>query len=104
MEDRHVFADEVFGFHAQQAIEKSLKAWIIVSGNDYPLTHNIIVLLSAIEDSGDDAARFWDLVKYNAFAVQFRYEQMGVLGEELDRLEVILQVTELMRHVGNLTA
>ncbi len=28
MADRHVFAVEVFGFHAQQAVEKALKAWI----------------------------------------------------------------------------
>ena len=28
MGDVIVFADEIFGFHAQQAIEKSLKAWL----------------------------------------------------------------------------
>ncbi len=27
------FSDEVFGFHAQQAAEKSLKAWIASLGN-----------------------------------------------------------------------
>jgi HEPN domain-containing protein len=28
MADAAVFADEIFGFHAQQAIEKCLKAWM----------------------------------------------------------------------------
>ena len=28
MLDHPLFADEIFGFHAQQAIEKSLKAWL----------------------------------------------------------------------------
>ena len=28
MQDSGLFADEIFGFHAQQAIEKGLKAWI----------------------------------------------------------------------------
>lgn len=31
MSDPDVFADEVFGFHAQQAAEKALKAWLAVS-------------------------------------------------------------------------
>lgn len=28
MLDAHVFVDEIFGFHAQQAAEKALKAWL----------------------------------------------------------------------------
>lgn len=31
--------DEIFGFHAQQAAEKSLKAWLTVAGEDYGFTH-----------------------------------------------------------------
>jgi hypothetical protein len=27
-----LFADEIFGFHAQQAIEKALKAWLAARG------------------------------------------------------------------------
>lgn len=30
--DPNLVDDEVFGFHAQQAVEKSLKAWIIWQG------------------------------------------------------------------------
>jgi hypothetical protein len=28
MTDSNLFVDEVFGFHARQAVEKTLKAWI----------------------------------------------------------------------------
>jgi hypothetical protein len=37
MGDLETFADEIFGFHAQQAVEKTLKAWIAASGERYPL-------------------------------------------------------------------
>lgn len=32
-------ADEIVGFHAQQAVEKALKSWISAVGLVYPLTH-----------------------------------------------------------------
>lgn len=35
MIDASLFADEIFGFHAQQAVEKSLKAWITVAGDTF---------------------------------------------------------------------
>ena len=31
-------SDEVFGFHVQQAAEKSFKAWLALLGETYPLT------------------------------------------------------------------
>lgn len=32
MLDQEFFSEEVFGFHAQQSIEKALKAWITAKG------------------------------------------------------------------------
>ncbi len=32
MGDTTAFSVEVFGFHAQQAVEKSLKAWLSIKG------------------------------------------------------------------------
>jgi HEPN domain-containing protein len=46
MMDGSVFADEIFGFHAQQAMEKSLKAWLACAGRQFPLTHELTRLLS----------------------------------------------------------
>jgi HEPN domain-containing protein len=39
MTDADTFADEIFGFHAQQAVEKALKAWLALLGEEYPRTH-----------------------------------------------------------------
>ena len=102
MLDPEVFADEVFGFHAQQAAEKSLKAWIAVLGSDYPLTHNLISLLTQLEEMGCDVGELWELVQYNAFAVQYRYARFESLDAELDRPEIARRVTELLNHVQSL--
>ena len=50
MDDSHVFADQVFGFHAQQAAEKLLKAWLALLGEVYPLTHDLEVLLDRLQE------------------------------------------------------
>ncbi len=39
------FSDKLFGQHAQQAAELSLKALLAIAGQQYPLIHNISLLL-----------------------------------------------------------
>ena len=41
MRDPDAFAEGIFGFRAQQAIEKSFKTWIAAVGSKYPLIHDI---------------------------------------------------------------
>jgi len=95
-------SNEIFGFHGQQAVEKSLKAWIASTGHEYPKVHNLITLLSLLEEYGCDVQRFWSLVKYDAFAVQFRYMQVQELGAELDRDETVREVAQVVEHVERL--
>jgi hypothetical protein len=33
MQGNPLFADEIFGFHVQQAVEKALKAWLCTYGS-----------------------------------------------------------------------
>ena len=40
MSNASVFADEIFGFHVEQAAEKLFKAWLALLGETYPLTHD----------------------------------------------------------------
>jgi HEPN domain-containing protein len=40
------------GFHAQQAVEKALKAVLAVQGAEFPFTHDIAVLIELCEDAG----------------------------------------------------
>jgi HEPN domain-containing protein len=102
MADAEAFDDEIFGFHAQQAIEKSLKAWAAILGREYPLTHDISALLDLLESSGQDVERYWDLVEYNVFAVRFRYESLEVPDEPLDRAASVRAIEALVRYVDTL--
>jgi len=67
-------ADEIFGFHAQQAAEKALKAWISRLGGEYPPTHDLGKLIPILERLGIDPTPLWPLTRWTSFAVQFRYD------------------------------
>ncbi len=100
MIDNPLFADEIFGFHVQQAVEKSLKAWLAVRKIEFPLTHDISRLLSLLEESGVDVDLFWPLVEYTVFAVQARYEAGLMAPDELiDRLAAVEAVGQLLAKV-----
>ena len=50
MGDPAVFADEIFGFHVQQATEKLLKAWLASLGEAYPLSHDLHLFFMCLCD------------------------------------------------------
>ena len=103
MLDTRTFADEIFGFHAQQAAEKALKAWLSLSGVDYPRIHDLEELLALLTQHGATIPeRFYGLIDLTDFAVQFRYATFEETDELLERLTVIRQVTELVEHVEQL--
>lgn len=102
MFDAEVFADEIFGFHAQQAAEKTLKAWLSLLSIEYPKTHDLTLLLNALQAHGQNVGRFEGLVEFNPYAVQFRYEAFEELGSSLDRNTVKNQVSDLLLVVEKL--
>ena len=64
----------------KQAAEKSMKAWLALLGKRYPLTHNLDQLALELRDAGERVLRPpGTLEALNPFAVQFRYESMGLL-------------------------
>lgn len=75
------------GFHAQQAVEKALKAVLAAHGVQYPLTHNIAMLLARIIKLGVEAPPEADaLPGLTPFGVTLRYDDVGEPGElTLDR-------------------
>lgn len=92
-----LFADEIFGFHAQQAIEKALKAWLAAQSIAFPRTHDLSRLLDLLEETGVDVGIFWPLVEYTVFAVQARYEAHLVdIEAPLDRAAAIAAVQRLL--------
>jgi HEPN domain-containing protein len=48
--------DAIVGFHAQQAVEKALKAVLAVRGVEFPFTHDIGLLLALCERAAVPAA------------------------------------------------
>ena len=104
MTDADIFAEEIFGFHAQQAIEKALKAWLAWLDVEYPRTHDLSLLLSLLQAREADIAPFEDLIEYTPYAVQLRYEAFDALAEPLDRLETIRRVCQVLEHVCALCA
>jgi hypothetical protein len=105
MLDADSFDDVIFGFHAQQAVEKVLKAWLSWRGVAYPRTHDLKVLYRLLEDQRELGLEgFIELVDLTDFAVQFRYDLITEL-EPLDRSMVIsridalfVQVEQLLQH------
>jgi HEPN domain-containing protein len=93
------FADEIFGFHAQQATEKALKAWLALLGVEYPRTHDLSLLLSLLSSLGQDVELLEDLVEFNPYAVQYRYDAFEEMGSPLDRRAVIARVGELLSDI-----
>lgn len=102
MTDPDAFADEIFGFHAQQAVEKSLKAWIAALGGAFGFTHDLRLLLLTLRDLGCAIEPFKDLIRLNVYAVQFRYEPLELLTERIDRASLLARVEEVHRQVGDL--
>ncbi len=99
MQDAGVFEEEIFGFHAQQVIEKALKAWIASLGLTYPKSHDVSVLITILGDAGVDLSRFPDLEDYSIYAVQYRYEAYDATEERLDREGTITATGLLIEHV-----
>ncbi len=70
-------ADETLGFHAQQAVEKLIKAVLVRNGVAYDRTHNIAYLLTLLDGAGVDVpagVSQEDLIALSPWAVQFRYD------------------------------
>lgn len=80
--------DEVFGFHAQQAVEKLIKAALASLGRDFPRTHDLGVLTALLEDAGHSLPEaLISAEELTIWAVEFRYENS--LERTLDRAEVV---------------
>lgn len=99
MGDPDDFADAIFGFHAQQAVEKALKAWLAVIGVESPHSHDLGRLIHLLEVHGVDAAPLYPFIDLSDFAVRFRYELPQGGEAALDRDSIIESVEDLLSRV-----
>jgi HEPN domain-containing protein len=78
-------ADEIFGFHAQQAVEKLLKALLTRLDVPFKRTHNLRVLMDLLESKGSGlAVEFSEIDKLTPYGTLARYEE-GDFSAPLDR-------------------
>jgi len=79
--DDPAIADELVGYHCQQAVEKLLKARLVDLGVNYPKTHNLQTLVELLEDQGKRLpADLADLDRLTPFATIYRYEDLPQVG------------------------
>ena len=101
-EDPSIFVDRIFGSVVQQVAEKCLKAWICLSGQTYPFTHDLSALLKKLAAQGEEVERFLDLVDYTDYAGELRYQPVDPHAEPLDREPALALVGALLETVQSL--
>jgi HEPN domain-containing protein len=90
--------EEDWGFLAQQALEKILKAWIVLADRRPPRRHDLSELA---QQAGIDVAP--ELLELQVFAVEARYEEgpfrlPGSREALLRKIEAQLELCELDLH------
>jgi HEPN domain-containing protein len=70
-------SNEIFGFHAQQAAEKLLKALLSEFSVSFPRSHNLCLLIDLLADAGHSLpSSLCDLDLLTPYGTLFRYEDI----------------------------
>lgn len=92
IEDEEI-PDDGLGFHAQQAVEKMVKAVLAWREVPYERTHNIAYLLKLLEEAEVPLPpNAEDLPELTPWAAEFRYDDLPEAG--LDRRRTLSAVEE----------
>lgn len=102
MPDAFAFDEQVFGFHAQQACEKALKAWLLHLGCKPPFVHDLRTLMQLLEDRGVVLDEALDIAELTQYAVQWRYGE--VPPDLLNRAQTVALCGRLVARVAALVA
>ncbi|HEY2537248.1 MAG TPA: HEPN domain-containing protein [Solirubrobacteraceae bacterium] len=95
--------DDVIGFHAQQALEKMLKAALAHAGAEPPRIHDLGELIALLGDAGLSQPSSADEARALVpWAVEFRYDD--ILDEQLDRVAARDAVWEMRIWLDELLA
>jgi len=101
--DPAVFADEDWGFLAQQSLEKLLKARLVLHGQEPPRSHSLQRLLQELAACGETVQLAAELLDLDDFAVLARYdaEPTPLPGGRSRLLELLEQLhRDLQRRIG----
>lgn len=92
-------SDSILGFHAQQAVEKLLKALLTQMQIRYERTHDLEELFLLLERSGESLpSTALSLSKLTDFAVEYRYDALPDTVV-VDRQKLAETVRVLREHV-----
>jgi len=82
---------EIIAFHAQQAVEKALKGFLVSRKCfDFPKTHDLGRLLDLAESFEPDLASLDAIIELTPYAVEMRYPESLDWGGEIDANEYVL--------------
>lgn len=103
MIDETIFDIEIFGFHAQQTVEKLLKSWLSTVNIKYERTHDLQILFSLLKGNGQHIpAELESLENLTDFSVNFRYDVFEIVDAPLERQILIDNIQQLKDLVQNL--
>ena len=84
--------NDVVGFHAQQAVEKSIKAVLAASGAEIPFTHDVSFLVDVADEHGSAVPeRVAQAEWLTPWAVAIRY---GATDTRIDRAAALAVATK----------
>ncbi len=89
--------DAVVGFHAQQAVEKLIKALISARLAQFELTHDLARLVKALQGLGESLPTTpLPLSELNDFAVDYRYDLLfqHAIPNRADLIETVRLIRE----------
>ncbi|MGA9072241.1 MAG: HEPN domain-containing protein [Terracidiphilus sp.] len=88
--------DAVLGFHAQQSVEKLMKALISARSAPFELTHNLLRLNAIVLELGEALpATPVSLSDLNDFAVEYRYDLL--FQNEAPNVVELIETVRLIR-------
>jgi HEPN domain-containing protein len=94
------FSDEIFGFHAQQAVEKAAKALLDIFSIEYKKIHDIGELFNLLRQNGNDIpSEFLELQDLTEYAVDLRYDSFEIDNDSLDRKTILGKVSGFIDYV-----
>ena len=97
--DNQEIADSIIGFHAQQAVEKWLKAVTAANGTRHSTIHDIDRLVEIVEAAGIEVPLDRDrLAVLTQYAVPLRYDEL-LDSESLEREVLVALVDEVAEWV-----
>jgi hypothetical protein len=92
-------SESILGFHAQQAVEKFMKALLSALSVQFELTHNLGRLQTALQAAGESLpAPPPPLSEPNDFAVVYRYDLLFQFAAP-DRADMIETVRLIREHI-----